>query len=65
VLQILAGCPDCPIARDARAMFLELGVWHDLVIAVAPFAVCTAVVLLVARLAAWPVARRGGARARR
>jgi len=45
-------------------MFLELGVWHDLVIAVAPFAVCTAVVLLVARLAARPVARRGGARAR-
>jgi len=57
---LLAICPDCPTARDARAMFLELGPWRELLIALAPFAVCTAIVLATAQLLA---ARRGGSRA--
>jgi hypothetical protein len=43
-------------ARDARAMFVEVDLGFNAVVAVLPFAVCIAAVLIILQLAA---SRRG------
>jgi hypothetical protein len=48
----MVACPDCPAARDARAMFLEVDLLFNLVVTVLPFAVCIAVALIVLQLGA-------------
>lgn len=50
VLQVMVACPDCPAARDARAMFLDVDLLFNLVVALLPFAVWIAVALIVVQL---------------
>lgn len=51
MLQVMVACPDCPAARDARAMFLEVDLLFNLVVTVLVFAVCIAAALSVVQLA--------------
>lgn len=46
---LLAWCPDCPTARDARTMFFENNFLTNLAVALAPFAVTLAVVVWLVR----------------
>jgi uncharacterized membrane protein len=46
---LLVACPQCPPAREARAMFLDLDVVSNLLIALLPFAVCLAAVFAILR----------------
>lgn len=48
----MIACPDCPTARDARTMLVEVDPLFNGMVAVLPFAVCIAVVLIVLQLAA-------------
>jgi hypothetical protein len=58
VLQVMVACPNCPAARDARAMFLEVDLLFNLVVMMLPFMVCIAAALIVVQLV---MARREGA----
>lgn len=46
---LLAWCPDCPTARDARIMFFENNFLTNLAFALAPFVVTLAVVVSLLR----------------
>lgn len=62
VLHAMMACPDCPTARDARAMFVEVDLGFNAVVAVLPFAVCIAAVLIILQLAAPRSGASGAAR---
>jgi hypothetical protein len=49
MVALFAACPLCPAALDARAMFLELDLLGNLLIALLPFAVSLAAVLATVR----------------
>lgn len=46
---IALACPDCPPARAARAMFIDLDLARNVVVALAPFIVTLALVALIVR----------------
>jgi hypothetical protein len=50
VLMVMVACPDCPAAREARAMFLDVDLLFNLAAVVLPFAVCAVIVLLLMRI---------------
>ncbi len=47
---IALACPDCPPARAARAMFTDLDLARNVVVALAPFIVTFALVALIVRI---------------
>jgi hypothetical protein len=47
---VMVACPDCPAAREARAMFLDVDLLFNLAAVVLPFAVCVVIVLLLMRI---------------
>lgn len=70
MLQALArhawlACPDCPPARQARRQFFQLELLHNLVIAISPFIVTLALVLLIVRWSSAPRPRRTNGTAKR
>ena len=46
----MAACPDCPAARYARAMLLDVELVFNLVATLLPLAVCIAAALIVVHL---------------
>jgi hypothetical protein len=47
--EVLLACPDCPTARDARALALGDGFIAHLLIAAAPFVLTLGLIVLIVR----------------
>jgi hypothetical protein len=52
-------CPDCPPAREVRTMWFSLDVLHNLVVALSPFVVTLAIILVIVRAVSSRSARGG------